>query len=44
MTLHRRQQKARLRGLFCCEGEALHAIQRGNNREPILAVEENYRW
>lgn len=29
---------------FFVEGEALHAIQRGNNREPIFAVEEDYRF
>jgi len=28
---------------FFIEGEALHIIQRGNNRDPIFAVEEDYR-
>ncbi len=29
---------------FFVEGEALHIIQRGNNRDPIFAVEEDYRF
>jgi hypothetical protein len=44
MTRHRRQQKSPPARAFFCEGEAPHAIQRGNNREPIFAAEKNYRW
>ena len=30
--------------LFFAPGEAQHVIQRGNNREPIFAADEDYRF